>query len=71
MVTATLDDLAELAIRAPVLAGLEPVDMRSRGLTAPLHPGAEAAFGAYPPEFAATATCASPCKALASSLAER
>ena len=33
-------------MRAPVLAGLSPMAMRSRGLTAPLHPGAEAAFAA-------------------------
>ena len=47
MVTATLDDLDQLGIRAPVLTGLEPMAMRSRGLMVPLHPGALAAFGAY------------------------
>jgi TRAP transporter TAXI family solute receptor len=46
LVAATLDDLPQLAIRAPVLAGLEPLEMRSRGLTVPLHPGALTAFGA-------------------------
>jgi TRAP-type uncharacterized transport system substrate-binding protein len=29
---------------APVLAGLNPDDMRKTGLTAPLHPGAKAGF---------------------------
>jgi TRAP transporter TAXI family solute receptor len=47
MVSATLDDLDQLAIRAPVLAGLDPMLMRSRGLTVPLHPGALAAFNAH------------------------
>ena len=36
----TLAGLPELAMRAPVLAGLDPTAMRARGLTAPLHPGA-------------------------------
>jgi TRAP transporter TAXI family solute receptor len=47
LVTATLDDLDQLALRAPVLAGLEPTEMRSRGLTVPLHPAALEAFGAH------------------------
>ncbi len=46
LVDATLADRDQLAIRAPVLAGLDPVAMRSRGLTIPLHPGALDAFGA-------------------------
>jgi TRAP transporter TAXI family solute receptor len=45
-VAAALADLPELAARAPVLAGMTPETMRSEGLTAPLHPGAEAAFDA-------------------------
>jgi TRAP-type uncharacterized transport system substrate-binding protein len=45
-VAAALADLPELAARAPVLAGMTPGTMRSEGLSAPLHPGAEAAFDA-------------------------
>ena len=44
LVGSTLDSLPELAMRAPVLAGLNPEMMGTRGLTAPLHPGAQAAF---------------------------
>ena len=47
LVAATLADLREIAIRAPVLAGLDPAAMRARGLSAPLHPGALAAFDAF------------------------
>ena len=47
LVGETLADLPELALRAPVLAGLDPAEMRERGLTAPLHPGAQAAFEAH------------------------
>ncbi len=43
----TLNALPALARRAPVLAGLDPAEMRSRGLTAPLHPGAARAFEAF------------------------
>jgi TRAP transporter TAXI family solute receptor len=46
LVATALADLPELAARAPVLAGMTPETMRSEGLTAPLHPGAEAAFNA-------------------------
>lgn len=46
----TLEALPQLKARTPVLAGLDPADMRSRGLTAPLHPGAEAAYAIAPPE---------------------
>lgn len=48
LVAATLGDLDQIGVRAPVLAGLEPLEMRSRGLTVPLHPGALAAFSAAP-----------------------
>lgn len=44
VVADTLAELQPLGRRAPVLAGLDPVLMQSRGLTAPLHPGAETAF---------------------------
>ncbi len=47
LVAATLADLPVLALRAPVLAGLDPKAMRERGLSAPLHPGAQAAFDAF------------------------
>jgi TRAP transporter TAXI family solute receptor len=43
----TLNALPSLARRAPVLAGLDPAEMRSRGLSAPLHPGAARAFEAF------------------------
>ncbi len=43
----TLNGLAPLARRAPVLEGLDPAAMRTRGLSAPLHPGAERAFEAF------------------------
>jgi len=46
LVSDTLASLPDLAVRTPLLAGLTPEEMRSRGLTAPLHPGAEAAFTA-------------------------
>jgi len=36
--------LPELRLRAPVLGDVTPAIMRDRGRTAPLHPGAEAAF---------------------------
>jgi hypothetical protein len=41
-----LDALSALAGFDPTLAGLDPAAARRRGLTAPLHPGAEAAFQA-------------------------
>lgn len=44
VVADTLAELQPLGRRAPVLAGLDPMLMQSRGLTAPLHPGAETAF---------------------------
>ncbi len=47
LVAATLDGLPELAIRASVLKGLDPAEMSTTGLTAPLHPGAQAAFDAH------------------------
>ena len=47
LVAATLADLRGLAMRAPVLAGLDPAAMRGRGLSAPVHPGALAAFDAF------------------------
>ena len=50
LVGETLADLPELPLRAPVLAGLDPAEMRERGLTAPLHPGAQAAFEAHTTE---------------------
>lgn len=46
LVRDTIDNLDLLGRRAPVLAGLVAADMRSVGLTAPLHPGAEAGFAA-------------------------
>jgi TRAP transporter TAXI family solute receptor len=49
LVADTLSNLPALGVRAPVLAALDPAAMQTRGLTAPLHPGAEAAFaGAVP-----------------------
>lgn len=48
LVTSTLADLRWLGLRAPVLSGLYAAGMRTRGLSAPLHPGAEAAFAAAP-----------------------
>ncbi|WP_299130055.1 TAXI family TRAP transporter solute-binding subunit [uncultured Amaricoccus sp.] len=47
LVASTLDTLRPLAMRAPVLGALDPVLMRSQGLSAPLHPGAAAAFSAF------------------------
>ena len=44
LVSDTLAALPDLAVRSPLFEGLSPMAMRSRGLTAPLHPGAEAAF---------------------------
>lgn len=43
---AILDNLAALAGFEPTLAALDPAEMPRRGLPAPLHPGAEAAFRA-------------------------
>jgi TRAP-type uncharacterized transport system substrate-binding protein len=45
-VRATVGNLDLLAQRAPVLAGLSSRKMRQVGLSAPLHPGAEAGFAA-------------------------
>jgi TRAP transporter TAXI family solute receptor len=47
LVRETLANLPRLARRAPVLAGLDPALMRTRGLSAPLHPAAERAFAAF------------------------
>lgn len=44
LVSSVLADLPALGRAAPVLTGLSPDELRTRGLTAPLHPGAEAAF---------------------------
>jgi TRAP transporter TAXI family solute receptor len=44
LVSETLKSLAELSITAPVLARLDAAEMQTRGLTAPLHEGAKAAF---------------------------
>jgi TRAP-type uncharacterized transport system substrate-binding protein len=44
LVKDTVGNLDLLAQRAPVLSGLSPRAMRQVGLSAPLHPGAEAAF---------------------------
>jgi TRAP transporter TAXI family solute receptor len=44
LVQHALDQRAGLAQRAPVLNDLDPRRMRRQGLTAPLHPGAKAAF---------------------------
>jgi TRAP transporter TAXI family solute receptor len=46
LVRDTVGNLDLLAQRAPVLSRLSPRDMRKVGLTAPLHPGAEAGFAA-------------------------
>jgi TRAP transporter TAXI family solute receptor len=46
LVRDTLANLPALARLAPVLANLEPAKMRKSGLSAPLHPGAAAAFDA-------------------------
>ena len=46
VVSRVLERLPRLALSAPVLAGLNVSNMRRRGLTAPLHPGAKAAFKA-------------------------
>ncbi len=43
---AILDNLPALAGFEPTLAGLDPVEMPRRGLVAPLHPGAAAAYRA-------------------------
>jgi TRAP transporter TAXI family solute receptor len=47
LVGTTLRALPGLAVEAPVLRGLEPADMDRKGLVAPLHPAAEAAFAAF------------------------
>jgi TRAP transporter TAXI family solute receptor len=44
LVKVTLSELREIVARAPVLRGLTAHSMREEGLTAPLHPGAEAGF---------------------------
>jgi TRAP transporter TAXI family solute receptor len=49
LVLDTLASLPVLAIRAPVLRELEPEAMQERGLTAPLHDGAAAAYAAFSP----------------------
>jgi TRAP-type uncharacterized transport system substrate-binding protein len=46
LVRDTVGNLDLLAQRAPVLAQLSPREMRKVGLSAPLHPGAEAGFDA-------------------------
>lgn len=50
LVTRTLESLHAVGQRAPVLSGLDPSEMATRGLTAPIHPGATAAFAAGPSE---------------------
>jgi uncharacterized protein len=47
LVTQTLAALAQVQEEAPLLGGLTPETMRRSGLTAPLHPAAEAAFDAW------------------------
>lgn len=47
MVGQVLGRLTTIGRSAPVLAHLDPALMRTSGLTAPLHPGAAAAFDAY------------------------
>ena len=47
LVASTLASLPALAMRAPVLAGLDPARMRGTGLSAPMHPGALAGFSAF------------------------
>jgi uncharacterized protein len=44
LVEVMLSDRREIVAAAPVLRGVTPASMRQDGLTAPLHPGAEAAF---------------------------
>jgi TRAP transporter TAXI family solute receptor len=44
LVSDNLENLAVLARKAPILADLDPDEMPTRGMTAPLHPGAEAAY---------------------------
>jgi uncharacterized protein len=44
LVTETLAGLPELRVTAPLLSGVRPVEMETRGLTAPLHDGAKSAF---------------------------
>lgn len=42
-----LDHLKEVGKSAPVLTNLNVAEMRRQGLTAPLHPGARAAFDQF------------------------
>jgi TRAP transporter TAXI family solute receptor len=46
LVSETLDNLGNLRLAAPVLRGLDPVQMRTEGFSVPLHPAAAAAFDA-------------------------
>jgi TRAP transporter TAXI family solute receptor len=46
LVSRTLENLPALGQRAPVLSVLDPSEMATRGLTAPIHPGGAAAFAA-------------------------
>jgi TRAP transporter TAXI family solute receptor len=48
LVRQTLASQPLLAVRAPVLSGLNPDGMRTLGMTVPLHPGAAAAYDADP-----------------------
>lgn len=48
LVRQTIASLPVLAVRVPVLAGLDREGMRTLGMTVPLHPGAEAAYDAVP-----------------------
>ena len=48
LVSETLQHLPELAITAPILGGLAPARMQTRGLTAPLHDAAKARYSAPP-----------------------
>ena len=50
LVAETLANKDLLGRRIPLLAGLEPAEMAVKGLTAPLHPGAQAAFDAFAQE---------------------
>jgi uncharacterized protein len=47
LVTHTLENLDRLRQAQPILVNLDPYAMRANGLTAPLHPAAEAAFEAH------------------------
>ena len=52
-VTQTLENLENLSMESDILAGLTVEGLRTNGLTAPLHPGAEQAFNAISAKVAA------------------